>query len=662
MSRWKTIAEALGPGPEDIRAAGELYAEYRAGGLLAKPQTELLALPDAVGALFYAYLEAEGPARSPVADEPDPSWMRRADVCYVSARACALPDGRRGGFIRAAKILPAVAANAIQLAPFHPCHYELTYVPEGQALIDPELALPELEAAGIGPAEQLRAFVDACHLLGKALGFELLPFAAQFGRAVLERPELFRWIRLDAERSGLVGWDGLGPYGAALRQDFAEQVRSIVTAVREDFGIESLKYAEGDDASARRSRDLAYYACIRQCIDRGLWPLLMNPWNGVGLPGYAGYDERGEFPRFAYRDHDGADAGADASGVVTPYAFYDGLSSSLAGAELGGAAAEPVPNDEAIQYYAGAFERWRDGFGFDFVCYAGVDRLLDSYADDEGRVPMADRPTPAVIREAIARSRRGRPGAGALALRYAPDAEDFGELGFDLVMGSDALRRIDAPLARDAFELYDRLAAAAAGDGRPAAVCFAVDAYDTGDPRRWGAPLVRLMGAERIMLRHAFARFASVGAGRRPMYETMGYQDLSAGLYEASTSVKGLSWAGDRAAAAAYAAIERRYAALRPFLDSGAVAERFVRPEYAWWIIRGRQAGRLVVAACSLETAEGGDPGPFSVPLGRGPLSYQARSFELPSCAEREFAAGVELEIRLRYLGFAVVELETAFF
>lgn len=662
MSRWNTIAEALGPGPEDRDAAGELYAAYRAEGLLATPQSELLALPDAVAALFYARLEADGPARSPVADEPDPSWMRRADFCYVSARACALPDGRRGGFIRAAKILPAIAANAIQLAPFHPCHYELVYAPEGQAMIDPELALPELEAAGIGPAEQLRAFVDACRLLGKAPGFELLPFAAQFGRATLDRPELFRWIRLDADRSGLVGWDGLGPYGASLRQDYAEQVRAIVTAVREDFGVESLKYREGDDAAARKSRDLAYYACIRQCIDRGLWPMLMNPWNGVGLPGYAGYDERGDFPRFAYRDHAGADAGADASGVVSPIAFYDGLTSALAGIGLGAAASGPVPNDEAIQYYAGAFERWRDGFGFDFACYAGVERLLDSYVDDEGRVPLSDRPTPAVVREAIARSRRGRPGAGALALRYAPDAEDFGELGFDLVMGGDMLRRIDAPLARETFELYDRLEAAAAAGGRPAGVCFAVDAYDTGDPRRWGAPLVRLMGPERVLLRHAFARFASVGAARRPLYETMGYQDLSAGLYEASTSVKGLSWSGDRAAAAAYAAVERRYAALRPFLDSGAVAERFVCPEFAWWIVRGRQPGRLVVAACSLETAEGREPGPIEVPLGRGPLSYQARILELPSRAEREFAVGGELRIRLPYLGFAVVELETAFF
>ena len=35
----------------------------------------------------------------------------------------------------------------------------------------------------------------------------------------------------------------------------------------------------------------------------------------------------------------------------------------------------------------------------------------------------------------------------------------FGELGFDLVMGSDALRRVDAPLARDAFEVAEPILA-----------------------------------------------------------------------------------------------------------------------------------------------------------------------------------------------------------
>ena len=128
-----------------------------------------------------------------------------------------------------------------------------------------------------------------------------------------------------------------------------------------------------------------------------------------------------------------------------------------------------------------------------------------------------------------------------------------------------------------------------------------------------------------MRLRHVAARFLSVGAGRRPMFETMGFQDGSTGLYEAGLSVRGLDWADDAAFAAGYAAIERFYAGLRPFLASASIVDRFADGGLAWWQIRAGGSSRLVVVALSLETAEGAAPGRIAVPSPRARISVLGR-------------------------------------
>jgi len=213
---------------------------------------------------------------------------------------------------------------------------------------------------------------------------------------------------------------------------------------------------------------------------------------------------------------------------------------------------------------------------------------------------------------------------------------------------------------RDAIELYDRLAETA--DCPRASVCFAIDAHDTGDPRRWGSPLARLMGPERMHLRHGLARFISAGPVRRPLYETMGGQDLSGGIYEAETSIQGLSWADDAGFARAYAAIERLYRRLRPFLDNGVIGSHFIAPGYAWWIVHGKSPGRLLVVACSLETAEGKDPGLLDIELGQHATGFEGLLYPLPGCEPKPIATGGRLSLGLRYLEMAVVDLSPSFY
>jgi hypothetical protein len=266
-----------------------------------------------------------------------------------------------------------------------------------------------------------------------------------------------------------------------------------------------------------------------------------------------------------------------------------------------------------------------------------------------------------VVAEAITASREGTPGIAAIAARKGTDVDRYAALGFDLTMGSEALRRVDEPFVRDALELYDTLCRRDP-DCRPASTCFAVDLPESAAPRLWGSPLARVMGPERMRLRHAMARFLSVGKGRRPMFETMGFQDNSTGLYEAGLSTKGLDWADNAGFAAGYASIEGLYARLRPFLDSGWIQTWHVEPSYAWWQIRGSGTKRLVIAAASLETAEGVPPGRISIPVdpARGDLEGQA--YRLPNPTGTGMEARLTATIDLGFLDFVVADLAPAFY
>ena len=654
MPIWSDIERALSPDAADRDFAALIAAEFREGCPLARTQTSLLRASDGAIASFYASLESSRSPAPPRSREADSSWLLRSDVCWINVRACAI-DTRPGSFVRASKLLPGIASDSILLAPFHPIQFDLTYAPETMTIVDPALADPALSAAGISPANQLRAFVAACRLLDKSVGYELLPYAAQFSRIAMERPGLFRWVALDDDKSGLAHADPAFPFRAGDRLRDSERVATMAAAAKDDYGISTFRKNEDDSPAVSAAKDKAYYGAIRLCVDHGLWPVPAHARNGVGIPAFLRYDGAGDFPVFSYRDIDGLDIGEDAYGVVAPFAFYDDVppNSPPTG---------KVPrNADAIDYYAHVFSYWRDSFGFDFVRYNAVDRVFDEAVDDEGLIPASDRPTPEVVAMAIKASREGATGAGAIAARKGSEIDRYAALGFDLTMGNEALRRMDAPFIRDSFALHDKLAGRARGK-RQASVCFAVDVPESGAPRLWGSALSKVMGSERMRLRHGMARFLSAGKGRRPMFETMGFQDGSTGLYEAGFSIRGLDWADDTGFAAGYASIERLYARLRPFLDAGTIVARGVEDGYAWWQVSGKGRSRLVAVAVSLETAEGIAPGRLSIPLDPVWGDLEGRAYRLPDATGIGIEARKSIDLDLGFLDLVVVDLVPVFY
>ena len=660
---WPEIEKVLAPGSGDRAAAEDILADIEAGTALARTQSSLLRMPDSVAASLFSALErrvVEGRAQlaEPRQRSGDPSWMTRSDFCYLSVRACA-HEGVAGSFIQAAKLLPAITADAIHLAPFHPIHFDVVYAPESPSVVDPALADPILMAAGIGPENQLRAFIRACRLLGKAVGYDLLPHAAQFSRVALERPGLFRWIRLDDNRTGLLEADPGRPYGRREREEAADIVAGICASAKDDYGISSLKRAEDDDMTTTAAKDKAYFTAIRMCMENGLWQVPCHAWNGAGAPAFSGYDHGSDYPVFAYRNDRGEDISAEAYGVSSPYAFYDELlPNSIAEPD-----SMPTLNNDAIDYFSSIFSVWSARYGFDFVRMDAIDRLLWSSLDTDGSLPVSDGLTPLVVRRVLETARQDRSGTGALASRYGTEVEEFAQEGFDVLIGSDMMRRIDAPLLREALSLYEKLEERNANPAlRRATVCFAVDAHETSSPRQWGTALANIMGPVRMGLRHAVARFLSVGGGRRPLYEVMGFQDLSTGLYESSLASKGLQWNDNAAFAAAYATTEGLYRRLRPFLDTGAITAHYVCETYAWWIIvpagRSGPPHRVVVVALSLETGEGMDPGRIDIPLTASWGELQGSVRRIPGTTGTEVSVNGTLVLELRFLDCVIVDLE----
>lgn len=136
--------------------------------------------------------------QSPMAQHRDSGWMGRANVVGVNVRTV----GDYGGVVKYALTLPA-SADAIQLLPiWEPGVVESLYGIAGWNLntdfFSDELygIAPHLDTTG----RQLRAVSNLLHVMGKALGMDVIPHTDRFSEAALGSPDLFEWMRVKDRR------------------------------------------------------------------------------------------------------------------------------------------------------------------------------------------------------------------------------------------------------------------------------------------------------------------------------------------------------------------------------------------------------------------------------------------------------------------------------
>lgn len=582
---WTQLEATYPPSAADRRTADSLLRDYLPHHHLVRTPKAMLELTDGAIIAFFAALDK---ANMPLWSPDQAGWFADSDVCFVNVRATGTKR-EHGHFIHAAKMLPAIRAQAIHLAPFLDYDFNVIYAPRSMECVSP--AVVSTKYSQLGGIQQLQAFIQAAKLLGKAVGFDLLPHVAQFAVTVLENPTYFRWIKLAGDKRALFGGLSMNQMlTEAMQIQIASEITQIVSEAKRRAKIETLDIADPLDRNFKRVRK-AYSDLVHEVIARGYWTVVSQSWAADGVPSFAGYNFEKNYARFEYRGRHGEDVSSTAYHVVTPFKFYTGMRGN-----------QPPQSAEifapATAYFANLINVWRDqhGCAFDFIRYDSVDHVFDSITSDG--LPVSDRPTPSTLEAAIRASKvENHPYTANFAERMGEEAEAYASIGFDGILGIDMLRHMDSNALQSGFYLHDRLVRLNAERETPFAVSYAVDTHDTGNPHFWGKSVIEKDGPDGLRLRHFLSRFLGNGKSKRPKYEVMGAQDLSYGLYPSNIREINLTWVGNEGYNVGYHFLEDTYRHYRDTLMRGELCGHAVTSEYAWWMVYDGQTLLVAVIA-----------------------------------------------------------------
>ncbi len=585
MSRFQTISELLPVQNEDLNQAKYLLDEYEQYGTVRRTPSEMLRVSDACIVEFFRRLEMTQPNSRRWKRHKNSSWMTESDFCFINIRATGL-EKEYGNFIHALKLLPALRVNAIHLGPFTRYDFGVIYAVQSVRSIAPEKVHQVLFDMGISPEDQVRAFVDAAHLLGMGIGFDIEPHTAQFSVPAVEFPRGFRWLHLAEDRNGLFGnISQVEMLNDDNQNKIASEIQAIAGKILSDNAWTTFEDCESDSPETRAKKRAEFGKCVGRLIEKGYWTIPSQVWCSDGLPEYSHYDTKGNHPVFKYLDRAGNDCSQYAFNVVTPFRLHDPLPLNVSPRKDN----RPDVDTEIVRYISDIFNYWRDEFSFDFVRYDSMDHIIDSVVDGDDAIPSSDRPSPLDLSKWVDATRLpNRKDIGALAERMGNELNEYAAMGFDLMLGDDMLQQhTNRNFMEKCFTLYDQIAELNSKQATPFSITFTVDTHDTGNPHLIGEPLNKRMGPAGVLKRHFISRFVSVGKGRRPKYECMGTQDMSYGLYLSNVNNWNLNWVDDQKLNKQYHRLEDIYDELIVDLKEGKISQRIIADSIVWWVVQG---------------------------------------------------------------------------
>jgi hypothetical protein len=282
---------------------------------------------------------------------------------------------------------------------------------------------------------------------------------------------------------------------------------------------------------------------------------------------------------FEYLDAEGEDQSAHAFGMLTPIAMSSGLQVNTAPTED-----EPsIPWQPGIDRLAEIFPHVQSLAPFDFVRLDYVDHVFDSVVEGTDDIPLSDRLTPAAIRQVIQTAKAESSCIGAMAERMGYDLEPYAEVGFDLILGADILRPIDPDFLTDMLKFQSEIEDLNAKRQVPVSIQYAIDTHDTGHPQIDSVPAK--LGRKSVLLRILLAGLGCAGLGRRPMYEVMGNQDMTVGLYQANNRPVSLEWRNDLEFYQSQLRVRAFLDTFRPLLSASSIRETQIGLAWVLWCI-----------------------------------------------------------------------------
>lgn len=201
--------------------------------------------------------------KSIISDKENELWLLERDFCFFNIRAIGKEVEEAGNIIDAVKLLPALRVSAIHLAPFFECSAGIIYCQKSFFHINHEIVNVQYMEKGVSPKEQMFFFIDCCHLLNMAVGFDVTPHTSNDSVLRLQNPKLFRWIKLAQDKTTLFdNMDIDEQYSVEFQNQCQKEIALIVEEEIKKNNIEQsidIWDIECIDKINKRLSELGYY-------------------------------------------------------------------------------------------------------------------------------------------------------------------------------------------------------------------------------------------------------------------------------------------------------------------------------------------------------------------------------------------------------------------
>ncbi|ATX76989.1 hypothetical protein [Reinekea forsetii] len=583
------------------------YSQYKRFGYLPdKLLRDCLAMHQYTGILFFSLLYKDQKLRgcrppSPVATCSDPTWMNQSSFCFFNVRATDIELEQTGNLIDATRLLPILRAGAIHMAPFFQSIFGIVYAQDSFKIISDDVTNSFYEAIGVSRYDQLRYFIDCCHLTNKAVGYDMTPHTATFSKLSFDRPELFRWLRWSPDYQSLYqDMPVEEQYQETIQRQYVRDIADLASKTCDIFSIGSLEDTQADikrlDAAHQLVRDV-----IRQ---EGYFPMVPHTWNGIGLPGIKLYDHERNHPVWDYRNLEGEDQSEHGIGLHSLFKFHTNLKPNSSPFHDG---SDPQSLDTpsyqpTMDFLTNLFPEVHREYGFDFLRVDYQDHVFRNRPLRNGQeVIVCEQLTCSQLLDISNSARQAFPAAGMLADHMGTDIERYRKAGFITILGDEVKFSVNQDKIEKMFKFNAKLAQLSIRDPSLGAPALAMDTHDLGHPMILGMDLPMREERSTFLLRLFLSRFSTGGIGNRPKYETLGNQDFSSGIYRCNNQPGSLKWGEDRVCLSGYHRIEDLYALLKTDLQHSMLLKYRVYEQYSWWLIAEPEIDEKYLFFCWFE-------------------------------------------------------------
>lgn len=585
---WKKIyccaKEKIGPAYErEMVLANLFFNQYLLKGHISDYMfSDLLKISDFAIIIFFTKLyEKKGyevvRPKSIISDKENELWLLERDFCFFNIRAIGKEVEETGNIIDAVKLLPVLRVSAIHLAPFFECSAGVIYCQRSFFHINHEIVNAQYMEKGVSPKEQMFFFIDCCHLLNMAVGFDVTPHTSNDSALRLQKPELFRWIKLTHDKTALFNnMDIDEQYSAEFQNQCQKEVAMVVEEEIKKNNIEqlfSIWNIECIDKINKRLGELGYYT------------VPPHTWNGLSIPSFKNYAHNIQAPIWEYKDRYGQNQGQHAIWLHANFYIHKGLTANKM------PVSSPLNdnlNIEFFEFFLKYLKNNIESYLFDFLRIDYVDHIFDNVKEENGiEIPLNEMLTPVEINKIVKNLKGSWKGIGVLADHVGCDADKYYKAGFNLIINSYVAFEYNK---RNMEKIFCDLCLPNRRSSNYFNTVWAIDTHDMAHPLFLGKELAHREGKVGMGVRFFLSRFANVGKNRHPKYEVIGNQDLSSGIYRANNRPESIAWNSDKELFELYHQIENQYEIIKNDLKQSRLIQYKVTSNMAVFIIKKNDA------------------------------------------------------------------------